>query len=236
MTDFDPAALLRQVQYAWSFRVMLSDIKDFLALSEHTIDWQLLAERQSIRRQAELNSFGFDDNHSADMHRDQLTESAEHRFTVALPMQIRYAAFVALTNTTEWAMRSLQKRWTQPLPTTPMNLRNPEMTASSLLAYFAKSTSLSTTNVVSDYPCLVEVRNAVVHNGGVVNNYRKPNKLKKAVDALNGFHISKWHVWWDECIRIDRGALDPHIDGMSQLLHDIHKIADETGLLRPSGV
>lgn len=223
--------LVTRVHYAWHFRVMLSDIKDFLALSEHNIEWQLLVERQSMRRAA-LNNFGFDDADLAEMHKDRLTVNAEHRFTVALPMQIRYAALGALTNTTEWAVRSLQKRWKPSLPTTPKNLRNPETTATSLLGYFAKTMSLSTTKIVADYSCLVEVRNAVVHNGGIIDNYNKPKVLKKAVDALNGFSITNWH-FLGECIKIDREALDPYIDGMSQLLEDLHKTAHEKGLLRP---
>ena len=32
------------------------------------------------------------------MHKEHLTVNAQHRFTVALPMQIRYAALGALTN------------------------------------------------------------------------------------------------------------------------------------------
>jgi hypothetical protein len=228
MSDFDPAALLHQIQYAWSFRVMLSDIKDFLALSEHTIEWQLLVEGQSIRRQEELNNFGFDDDHNAEMHKEQMTENAEHRFTIALPMQIRYAALGALVNTTEWAMRSFQRRWNS----LPNKLCDPMVPATSLLKYFATSTASDTTNMVADYSHLVEVRNALVHSGAMVSNYRRPKELKKAIDTLRGFDITKWHVWLDDCIKIDRGALDPYIEGMSQLIKDIHKAAHERGLLQ----
>jgi len=77
---------------------------------------------------------------------------------------------------------------------------------------------------------LVEVRNAVVHHGGIVDNYHKPKVLEKAVDALKGFSITDWH-FLGECIKIDRGALDPYIEHMSQLLENIHKTAHEGELL-----
>jgi hypothetical protein len=83
MTNFDLNALLTQDHYAWPFRIMLGDIHDFLKFSEHNIEWQLLVERQSIQRRT-LDSFGFDDNNLAQSYKDNLLESAAHRFTVAL--------------------------------------------------------------------------------------------------------------------------------------------------------
>jgi hypothetical protein len=124
-TNFDPTALLSRVHYAWPFRVMLGDIHDFLEFSEHNIEWQLLVERQSIQRREQLDNFGVDDDNLAQSYKDNLLENAEHRFTVALPMQIRYAALGALTNTTEWASRFFQSHWKPQLPTTP----NPTWTA-----------------------------------------------------------------------------------------------------------
>jgi hypothetical protein len=227
MTDFNLDALFSQVHYAWPFRVMLGDIRDFLDVSEHNIEWQLLVERQSIRRR-ELDSFRFDDDNLSQSHKDHLIENAEHRFTVALPMQIRYAALQALTNTIEWAARYFQSQWKPPLPN---SLRNREVTATLLLQHFATTISLAKDDILADYSNLVVVRNAIAHNAGIVRTYIKPKVLKKAVDDLNGFSIANWH-FLGECVQIDQGALESYIDGLSQLLEDIHKAADEAGLLR----
>jgi hypothetical protein len=223
--------LFFQVAYNYPFSEMLGDIDDLLKFSEHNIEWQLIAERQSIQRRT-LDSFGFDDHNLAQLRKDELLDGAEHRFKVALPMQIRYAALGALTNTTQWAARFFKSRWIPELPTKPKNLCASEVTASLLLKHFVTTLSLPETGILADYFNLVQVRNAVVHNGGVICNYSKLGILEKAIDSLKGFSITDWH-FFGKCIEIERGALNIYIEAMSHLLYAIHKTADERGLLQP---
>jgi hypothetical protein len=216
---------------------------------ERNIEWLLLTERHSIQRRT-LKSFGFDDNNLAQSEKTQLLEAAEYRFTVALPMQIRYAALGALTSTTEWAARFFQSDWKPQLPrdfvpdvtvrdgdsiarTKPKNLRHPEATVPLLLEYFTTTLSRAKTAILVDYPHLVVVRNAVVHYSGVVSNLTetKLQDLKKAIDTLKGFSITDCHLA-SKRVQIERGALDPYIEGMLQLLTDINTAANERGLLR----
>jgi hypothetical protein len=225
--DFDHDAFLNSPIYAWTFRVMLGDIQGFLEFSEHNIEGQLLVERQSIRRRT-LESLGFDDDHLALSYKNHLLDSAEHWFTVALPMQIRYAALGALVNTVGWAAWFFKNEWKPPLP---KKLQNARISPLALFTHFDKTMALNKTTILRDYSHLSEVRNAVVHSGGVVRDYEKPRVLRKAVDALEGFSITNWH-FWGVCIKIDRGALDPYIDSMAQLLVEIQKTADERKLLR----
>jgi hypothetical protein len=229
MINFDQ--VFAHVHYEYPFCMMLGDIHDFLEFSERNIEWQLLVVQQSIQRRT-LESFGFDDNNLAQSEKNQLLETAEYRFTVALPMQIRYAALGALTNTTEWAARFFQSDWKPQLPTRPKNLRDSQVPATLLLAHFATTLSLAKPAILADYSHLVEVRNVVVHNSGVVRNLVKfkLQVLRTAIDALKGFSITDCHLVGKR-VKIERGALDPYIEGMLQLLTDINTAANERGLL-----
>jgi hypothetical protein len=161
-------------------------------------------------------------------------QNSEHRFTVALPMQIRYGALGALTNTIEWAAHFFQQSWNNTQSPLPKEFRNnPEITALKLLEHFDVLMSLNKATVVTDYRNLVVVRNAVVHIGGIVRDLPKQKRaeLQKAVESLKGFRIANWH-FLGECVEIDRDALDPYIDSMGQLLFEIYKTADEKRLLR----
>jgi hypothetical protein len=161
-----------------NFIIMLSDIDDFLALSEHSIDAQLLLEEQHIGWR-ELDN----DLQNADLarsYKDFLLKSAKHRFTVALPMQIRYAALGAMTGAVEWAAHFFQRSWK---PRLPKNLRNPRSTSAlSLLEHFDMTMSLGKAIVLTDYRNLVEVRHAILHGGGIIHSHDRPNVLKKAVE------------------------------------------------------
>src|SRR5689334_21903744 len=108
---------------------------------------------------------------------------------------------------------------------------NAETTALALLKHFDVALSLNETEILTDYGYIVDVRNAVVHSAGIVDNYNKPKVLKKAIYKLDGFDIANWH-FLGQCVQIDRGALDPHLNGMARLLFEIYKTADEKEMLK----
>ena|SRR5271166_4786734 len=89
----------------------LCDVKEALALAEHNMEWQLRTERQSLLRSAEIGRID-DPDHLM----PYLLQEVERRFTVSLPMQFRFAALGAFTNTIDWAARSFKHYWKPPLP------------------------------------------------------------------------------------------------------------------------
>ena len=87
---------------------MLGDVLDFLDFSERNIDWLYGAEKQSIQRKAALGwGFPEKDRYLESDYTELLLTNAEHRFTVSLPMRIRYAALVSLVTAVEWQAKHL---------------------------------------------------------------------------------------------------------------------------------
>jgi hypothetical protein len=83
MSDTDLDDLLNTPIYAYDFEVMIGDIRDYLEISEETIESQYRMERESISRRAEHGDFG-------DLpwgYREHLETNAEHRFKVSLPLR-----------------------------------------------------------------------------------------------------------------------------------------------------
>ena len=92
--------ILRAPIYAFDFRFMIGDVKDFLEFSEINIAWQLRRELQAIAHRTD-----FDDLPAG--YREHLEETAKHRFGVSLPLRVRYAATLAFATSVEWAARIL---------------------------------------------------------------------------------------------------------------------------------
>ena len=80
------------------------------------------------------------------------------------------------------------------------------------------------------------VRHAIVHCGGAVEKYNKPEKLRKAINRLPGFHAVEENVEVDgeeflmplsqgppeEQIWIERGALNPPVEQALDFIGKIH--------------
>jgi hypothetical protein len=94
MTRIDLANLMSQTYYALGFIERLNSIEDFLALSEHTLDWQLRVEHQRLQRLDE-NKFSIPEDFDPRSYRAELIENATERFTVTLPIFLRHTALRA---------------------------------------------------------------------------------------------------------------------------------------------
>src|SRR5438105_4090474 len=100
--NFDAQKFLNQPHYATDFSDSISGVLDFLDFSERNIDWQLRSERGSLQREKETGSMSIE-------YYDNVCESIEQRFTVSLPIRIRYSALVALATAVDWSVEFLTK-------------------------------------------------------------------------------------------------------------------------------
>ena len=221
MADFDPEKLLDTPIYAFDFQFMIGDVRDLLAFSESNIEWQYRRELQAMSHRRDIDDF-------PPGYRDHLEQGAEHRFTVSLPLRVRYGAVLALTTSVEWSVKFLNQRARGPVP----EMRDGTNHTVRVLREFSERTSIPAQIAIDEYEALVKVRNCVVHSAGLVATYQFKDALPDAVSRLRGFSLANWHFFGDQ-VCIERGALEPYIDRMSKLVVDLHRAMNEQGLLQP---
>lgn len=217
---FDAEEFLNRKHYSLEFRALLGDIEDFLEFSEYNLEWQLRREIKTIELQ-DLSGYPRE-------YRDHLLENAQHRFTVSLPMRLRYAALVALTTTVEWECKFLAERATFRISKAPKQTNE---TVHRLRRY-NEVVSLGSSRLIDDYERIVFVRNAIVHSAGVERDYKHREELKRAISKLKGFSISSWHAWLGPGVTIQRDALKTHIQALAELLPRLWETANQKGLLK----
>ena len=98
---------MNQTYYALGFIERLNSIEDFLALSEHTLDWQLRVEHQRIQNLDE-DKFPIPEDFGPRLYRTELMENATERFTATLPIFLRHTALMAFTSAVEIAVTDLK--------------------------------------------------------------------------------------------------------------------------------
>ena len=218
MTDFDQEKFLNEPIYAFDFRFMIGDVEDFLVFSEANIEWQYRRELLEIKRRAETEDFepGF---------RDHLETNAEHRFTVSLPLRVRYGVLVAFTTSVEWAVGYIVGRLKEQLSQVP---NGTNQTVHYLLD-LNKLTGLGDAELLQDYEALVNVRNCIVHSSGLVENYKFREELPTAISRLKGVHLGNWH-FFGEHVCIERSALNPYIRGIADYIVKLYEACDKQGL------
>jgi len=220
MADFDLQKFLDTPIEAFDFQFMIGDVKDFLEFSESNIDWQYRREMQAIAHRRDLDDF-------PPGYRDHLEQNAEHRLKVSLPLRVRYGAVLAFTTTVEWALGYLNKCAVSPVP----DVRDGTNLTVKILRDFSAQASVDATAVIDDYEALVQVRNCIVHSAGIVETYRFKNDLPAAVARIDGITLANWHFFGDQ-VCIERGALEPHIDGAAELVVALHSSMRERGFLK----
>lgn len=218
--DVNLDRLLTDPIYAMSFQYMIGDLEDFLEFSELNVDWQYRRELLAIERQtgAEELPYGYLEN---------LKTSAEHRFTVSLPLRVRYGAVIALITSVEWSVCSLIKALKRPVKR-PIGSKENETVYH--LSKLDRELQLSKSNVILDYKALVQIRNCIAHAAGIEAHHKYPDDLRKAVDRLGGFSLETKHFLGGRHVWIERDALTPYIREMSGLIVVIHRAASEQGL------
>lgn len=220
MPNFDLEEFLNRKHFAFSFGALIGDVEDFLEFSEQNIEWQRRTAIQAIHRTPDFDSF-------PEGYLDHLLTNAEHRFTMSLPMRLRYAALVALVTTVEWEGKVLGEYATFPIGKKPDRVNETVY----ILRAFETELSLGVGATIDDYERLVFVRNAVAHNAGVAPGYKYEAQLREAVSHLKGFSITNWHFIGD-CVKVERDALIPYVRTMGSLLPRIWEEADKKGKVK----
>jgi hypothetical protein len=199
---------------------MIGDVVDFLDFSEINIEWQYRRELMDIRKRAEVEEFPCG-------YRQHLETNAEHRFKVSLPLRVRYGAVIALTTSIEWCIRLLVNELKLPLGKKP----NKWNETAHALSELQQRTGVESADLVEDYKALVSVRNCIAHGAGIEEHYKHRDKLPAAVNRLTGFTLDNWH-FFGKHVCIERGALNPYVQRMGELIVAIHIALNEQGLLR----
>jgi len=206
--------------YAFDFQLMVGDIGDFLEFSESNVEWQLRRELLSIQRQAETENLPAG-------YIEHLETNTKHRFSVSLPLRIRYGALITLITSVEWSVGFLSKQLKIPLAAKPKGRNETVHTLIELCARAGVDERIA----LSDYEALVQVRNCIVHNAGIKQRYQHHGALAISVTRLKGFCLGNWH-FFGEHICIEKGALNPYINAMGQLIVALHKACHSQGLVK----
>jgi hypothetical protein len=206
--------------YLSDFTARIGSIEDFLALSEHTLDWQFRVERQRIQH-LDAKQFPIPEDiidHCS--YRNHFIEKAEERFTVDLPVFLRHTALMALTSAVETASTDL-KKFTEANFNQVKGKKDPV----TIMRIFNERFSLGEDKLLTDFRHLVTVRHFIVHN----RRDRKYN-LDDAVRALGPHFRIGIMLWRGEQVFIDRGGLDPHLSRMKDFIPKLCEDAARNGL------
>jgi hypothetical protein len=223
MTDIDLLRLLNEPIYAFDFQFNIGDIQDHLDFSENNIELQYRSELESIRLNAETGEF---DSYPQE-YRCYLENIAEQQFKTSLPLQIRYGAHLALTTAVEWSVLYLAESLTRPVGKKPNN-KNETVYR---LEIISKRVTLKRDDSIKDLEAIVRIRNCIAHNAGIPRDNKYRENLNKSIQRLEGFSLANWHCFGKR-IAIEKDALNRYIEEMKHLVIDLHKAADEKGLLK----
>ena len=160
MNDLDIEQRLDVTLAALDFKSMISDVKDFLEFSEENIAWQYRRELQSIAHQTNM------DNDLQE--RLDLEQSADHRFRVSLPLRVRYSALLLFVTSVEWSVKYLNENMLEPIETH----QDKTNATVKILKTLSDRAGLEYNSLIADYEALVQLRNCIVHAGGIVESYR----------------------------------------------------------------
>jgi len=220
MSDIDLGRLMHTPIYAFDFQIMIGDVQEYLDFSERTIESQYRTELQSIRRHAEGGDFPPE-------YREHLEINAEHRFKVSLPLRIRYGALLALTTAVEWSVEYLSLNAAKAVGKGGKTDNETVFR----LKVLTKRAGLERGESISHFEALAHVRNCIAHNAGLKKGYKYAAELPDSISRLKGFSLAQGHFLGSHVV-IERGALDTYIEDMKHLVVDLHKNADEQGLLK----
>lgn len=220
MPEFDTEKFLNTPIYAFDFKFMIGDVKDFLEFSENNIDLQYQRELQAIAHRKDWDQFPSD-------YCEHLEGVINHRFRVSLPLRIRYGALLSFITSVEWSVKLLSMNALSPVP----EIGNTNHTVKVLKEFSARA-QLPAQSTIEEYEALVNVRNCIAHSAGILRTYKFKDTLPVSVARLQGFSLENWHIFGDQ-VCIERDALNPYIDRMKELVIDLHRTMHEKGLTQP---
>lgn len=227
MAGIDWNEFFNHTYYALDFQFMLGDIEDFLEFSENSIEWQYRSELHRIERQGEVGFLPKELSEYEESYKRDQRANAVHRFTVSLPMRIRYAALISLVTTVEWQVRFFQDRVKKEFEKKPKGRNETAW----YLEQLASALNIQSENEIRRFENIVIVRNVIVHSAGLPKDYKYMRRdVEQAVRNLNGFSIGREH-FIGEAIHIERGALQPYIEEMGRVIPEIAEIGHKKGLL-----
>ena len=231
MPEIDLERLLKEPIYAFDFQVMIGDVKDFLDFSEINIERQYRRKLQSIRRD-ELE--GFQPDEYREEYREHLETNTKHRFEVTLPLRVRYGALLALTTSVEWSVQYFVERLRQDIREWLRQsiIEKPRGRNCTVHVLFELNelTKIGKAEIVWDYEALVHIKNCIAHSAGIEKYYKHREQLPEDVERLAGFDLDNWH-FFGQHICIEKGALNPHIEAMGELVVTLNKAAHKKDLL-----
>jgi hypothetical protein len=224
VTSSDSTEFQNETIYHFDFNCagLVTDILDSLVFSETAIDEKF---RDAV---VALNARKL----SSDIY-DHDMELIASRFTINLPLTTRYSALVSFATAVAWCAEYFNTHLKFP------QRQKPKADCFGLyrLQYLNKTTSFGGDKALRNYRNLVIVRDTIVHNAGIQrtsSRAKSPDLLLRAVNALPGFSLrDDLFIWFGnrKFIMIEKGALEPHISTMAELLTALNKAADEAGLL-----
>lgn len=213
MSDtWDPHKFLHTPIYAFNFQCMIGDMIDFLEFSEANIEWQRRRELQEIKRREVIESFPVG-------YREHLEENAKFRFCVSLPLQVRYAAVTSLVTSVEWSINNLAIS----ARVSVSRQTKSENKTIRLIKQLQIDNGVKCEEDVQIFSDLVNVRNCIAHNGGLIKGDRKVNMVKEAIDRLDGFSLGNEHFIGTH-VHIQKGALNAYADKMKHFVVELHKL------------
>jgi hypothetical protein len=209
---------LKEKIYAFLEQSMISDVKDFLVISEKNVEIQYAKELDSIRLLDAENNLPIG-------YLSGLQENARLRFEMNLPICIRYSSVVLLVTMIEWSIKNLNKQLKKP------ELIIKDSMALESLKKLSSDVGLKKIDVIEDIEVIVYARNCIAHSAGVLNNYKHSKKLSVDIKRLNGFTFNnpdfiKDYLW------IERNALNPYIDAISDFIFLLFKTCYEKDLVK----
>lgn len=205
--------------------LMLSDINDFIDLSENNIEHQKHLELSHVEQKC--GEMQIDNPHYAALYLEQMTESIHYRFDVSLTQRTRYAALISLITTIEWTLISLKNRAPCVTAKTPRG----KSEAVHLLKEFNATVSFDLGPQIELIETLVQVRNCIVHAAGLFASYKYEKDLRERLISFSGIKVSKSNLLGDS-IEIEDGHLQSVIKDAKQWLLGLEQAMHEKGLLK----
>jgi hypothetical protein len=137
-------------------------------------------------------------------------------------MRVRYAALTSLISTIEWSLEALVQEYGLKIASADNKNRTIHR-----LHHLAREWSLDLASPITQLEFIIWVRNAIIHNSGLLKGYQQEKAIRQAIlQYPPAFTISNWHFVGDT-IEIQRGAIEPLIATWKSIIYDLYKSAHQ---------